>query len=151
MMTQTNIVHVPYKGSAPALTDMMGGHVMMMFDNTPNVLSHVRSGKIKALAVTSLTRSPLAPEVPTVDEAGVPGYEINVWFGVVGPAGIPRDTVARLNSEINKILQMPDVRERFRNGGVEPVGGTPEKFGEHLRSEIIKWGKVVKESGAKVE
>ena len=151
MMTQTNIVHVPYKGSAPALTDMMGGHVMMMFDNTPNVLPHVRSGKIKALAVTSLTRSPLAPEVPTVDEAGVPGYEINVWFGVVGPAGIPRDTVARLNSEINKILQLPDVRERFRNGGVEPVGGTPEKFGEHLRSEIIKWGKVVKESGAKVE
>jgi len=151
MMTQTNIVHVPYKGSAPALTDMMGGHVMMMFDNTPNVLPHVRSGKIKALAVTSLTRSPLAPEVPTVDEAGVPGYEINVWFGVVGPAGIPRDTVARLNSEINRILQMPDVRERFRNGGVEPVGGTPEKFGEHLHSEIIKWGKVVRESGAKVE
>ncbi len=151
MMTGTKIVHVPYKGSAPALTDMMGGHVMMMFDNTPNVLPHVKSGKIKALAVTSLQRSPLAPEVPTVDEAGVRGYEINVWFGVVGPAGIPREVVARLNGEINKILQMSDVRERFRNGGVEPVGGAPEQFGEHLRSEIVKWGKVVKEAGAKVE
>ncbi len=151
MMTKTNIVHVPYKGSAPAVTDMIGGHVMMMFDNTPNVLPHVRAGRVKALGVTSLKRSPLAPEVPTVDEAGVPGYEISVWFGVVGPAGIPRDIVARLNGEINKILQMPDVRERFQNGGVEPVGGTPEKFGDHLRSEIAKWGRVVKEAGAKVE
>ena len=151
MMTKTNIVHVPYKGSAPALVDLIGGHVMMIFDNTPNVLPHVRAGKVRALAVTSLNRSPLAPEVPTVNEAGVPGYEINVWFGVVGPAGIPRDVVSRLNAEINKILQMPDVRERFQNGGVEPVGGTPEKFGEHLRSEIAKWGKVVRESGAKVE
>ena len=151
MMTGTNIVHVPYKGSAPAVSDMLGGHVMMMFDNTPNVLPHVRAAKLKGIAVTSLRRSALAPEIPTVDESGVPGYEINVWFGVVGPAGIPRETLARLNTEINRILQMPDVRERFQNGGVEPVGGTPEKFGEHLRAEIVKWGKVVKASGAKVE
>src|SRR5688572_2529911 len=151
MMTATNIVHVPYKGSAPAVSDMLGGHVMMMFDNTPNVLPHVKAGKLKGIAVTSHKRSTLAPEIPTVDESGVPGYEINVWFGVVAPAGIPREVLARLNAEINKILQMPDVRERFVNSGVEPVGGTSEKFGEHLRSEIVKWGKVVKASGARVE
>jgi tripartite-type tricarboxylate transporter receptor subunit TctC len=151
MMSGTNIVHVPYKGSAPAVSDMLGGHIMMMFDNTPNVLPHVKAGKLRGLAVTSLKRSALAPEIATVDESGVPGYEINVWFGVVGPAGIPRETLMRLNGEINKILQMPDVRERFLNGGVEPVGGPPEKFGEHLRSEIVKWGKVVKASGARVD
>ncbi len=150
-MAGAPLSHVPYKGSSQAMNDVLGGIVKVSFVGVPNALANLQAGKIKALAVTSLTRSPLAPEVPTVDEAGVPGYEINVWFGVVGPAGIPRDTVARLNSEINRILQMPDVRERFRNGGVEPVGGTPEKFGEHLHSEIIKWGRVVKESGAKVE
>jgi tripartite-type tricarboxylate transporter receptor subunit TctC len=151
MMTATDIVHVPYKGSAPAVSDMLGGHIMMMFDNTPNVLPHVKAGKLRGIAVTSLKRSALAPEIPTVDESGVPGYEVNVWFGVVGPAGIPREVLARLNAEINRILQMPDVRERFLNGGVEPVGGAPEKFGEHLRTEIAKWGKVVKASGARVD
>ena len=151
MMTKTDILHVPYKGSAPALTDLMGGHVMMIFDNTPNVLPHVKGGRVRGIAVTSLKRSALAPEMPTVDESGVPGFEVSVWFGVVGPAGMPRDIVAKLNSEINKILQMPDVRERFQAGGVEPVGGPPEKFGEHLKAEIAKWGKVVKATGARVD
>jgi len=151
MMTKTDILHVPYKGSAPALTDLMGGHVMMIFDNTPNVLPHVKGGRMRGIAVTSLKRSALAPELPTVDESGVPGYEVLVWFGVVGPAGMPRDVVARLNAEMNKVLMMTDVRERFQAGGVEPVGGAPEKFGDHLKAEIAKWGKVVKATGARVD
>jgi len=151
LMTKTDILHVPYKGSAPALTDLMGGHVMMIFDNMPNVLPHVKGGRVRGVAVTSLKRSALAPEMPTVDESGVPGYEVLVWFGVVAPAGVPRDIIARLNTEMNKILQMPDVRERFVAGGVDPVGGPPEKFGEHLKTEIAKWGKVVKATGARVD
>ena len=151
MMTGTDIVHVPYKGSAPAVTDLMGGHVMMIFDNTPNVLPYVKTGRMRGIAVTSLKRSALAPEIPTVDESGVKGYEVLVWFGVVAPAAVPREIIARLNTEMNRILQMPDVRERFQAGGVDPVGGTPEKFGEHLKVEIAKWGKVVKATGARVD
>ncbi len=151
MMTKTDILHVPYKGSAPALTDLMGGHVMMIFDNMPNVLPHVKGGRMRGIAVTSLKRSALAPELPTVDESGVPGYDVLVWFGVMAPAGVPREIVARLNAEINKILLMPDVRERFLAGGVEPVGGSAEKFGEHLKVEIAKWGKVVKATGSRVD
>lgn len=151
LMTKTDILHVPYKGSAPALTDLMGGHVMMIFDNTPNVLPHVKGGRMRGIAVTSLKRSALAPEIPTVDESGVPGYEVLVWFGVVAPAGVPRDVVTKLNAEINKILLLPDVRERFQAGGVEPVGGPAEKFGDHLKTEIAKWGKVVKATGARVD
>ena len=151
MMTKTDILHIPYKGSAPALTDLMGGHVMMIFDNTPNVLPHVKGGRMRGIAVTSLKRSALAPEIPTVDESGVAGFEVLVWFGVVGPAGMPRDVVTKLNTEINKILQLPDVRERFQAGGVDPVGGPAEKFGEHLKAEIAKWGKVVKATGARVD
>jgi tripartite-type tricarboxylate transporter receptor subunit TctC len=151
MMTHTDIVHVPYKGSAPALTDLMGGHVMMIFDNTPNVVPHIKTGRMRAIAVTSLKRSTFVPGVPTVDEAGVPGYEVLVWFGVMAPAGVSREIVARLNAEINKILLLPDVRERFLAGGVEPVGGPPEKFGEHLKVEIAKWGKVVKATGSRVD
>ena len=151
MMTTTDILHIPYKGSAPALTDLMGGHVMMIFDNTPNVLPHVKGGKMRGIAVTSLKRSALAPELPTMDESGVRGFEVLVWFGVVGPAGIPRDIVTKLNAEINKILQLPDVRERFQAGGVEPVGGPAEKFGDHLKTEIAKWGRVVKATGARVD
>lgn len=151
MMTNTDIVHVPYKGSAPALTDLMGGHVMMIFDNTPNVVPHIKTNRMRAIAVTSLKRSSFVPGVPTVDESGVPGYEVLVWFGVVAPAAVPREIIAKLNGEINKILLMPDVRERFLAGGVEPVGGTPEKFGEHLKVEIAKWGKVVKATGSRVD
>jgi tripartite-type tricarboxylate transporter receptor subunit TctC len=151
MMTHTDIVHVPYKGSAPAVTDLMGGHVMMIFDNTPNVLPYVKTGRMRGIAVTSLKRSALAPELPTVDESGVKGFEVLVWFGVVAPAGVPREIITRLNTEINRILLMPDVRERFQAGGVDPVGGPPEKFGEHLKAEIAKWGKVVKATGARVD
>ncbi|MDB5812479.1 MAG: tripartite tricarboxylate transporter family receptor [Betaproteobacteria bacterium] len=151
LMTNTDIVHVPYKGSAPAVTDLMGGHVMMIFDNTPNVLPYVKTGRMRGIAVTSLKRSALAPEIPTVDESGVKGFEVLVWFGLMVPAGVPREIVARLNAEINRILLLPDVKERFQAGGVDPVGGPPEKFGEHLKVEIAKWGKVVKATGARVD
>ena len=113
MMTGTDIVHVPYKGSAPAVTDLLGGHVRSMFDNTPNVLPHVKAGKLRALAMTSRTRSAHAPDIPTVAEAGVPGYEVDVWFGLVAPAGTPREVLAKLNAEINRILA--DARRASRS------------------------------------
>ena len=150
-MAGVDIVHIPYKGSAPAVTDLLGGQVQVMFDNVPNVLQHVKAGKLRALAVTSGKRTPLAPDVPTVAEAGVPGYDLSVWFGVVAPAATPRDIVQKLNAECLKILAMPEVRERFLAQGVEPVGSTPEQFGEHIRAQMAKWAKVVQDAGVKAE
>jgi len=150
-MTKTSITHIPYKGSAPAVTDLLAGQVDMMFDNTPNVLPHVRAGKLKAIAVSSKTRSGLAPEVPTVDEAGVPGYDVTVWFGVLTVAGTPRDIVQRLNAEIVKILTSAEVRERFGKSGVEVVAGTPEQFGAFLKSEVARWAKVVQDANIKAD
>ena len=150
-MAGVDIVHIPYKGSAPAVTDLLGGQVQVMFDNVPNVLQHVKAGKLRALAVTSSMRTPLAPGIPTVAEAGVPGYDLSVWFGLVAPAATPRDVVQKLNAECLKILAMPDVRERFLAQGVEPVGSTPEQFGEHIRAQMAKWAKVVRDAGVKAE
>jgi tripartite-type tricarboxylate transporter receptor subunit TctC len=151
LMTGTQFVHVPYKGSAPMVTDLLGGHVQVAFDNTPNVLPQVKAGKLRALAITSPERVASLPDIPTVAEAGVPGYEVGVWFGIVAPAATPPDVVGKLNAELNKIHSLPDVKQKFADQGVEPVGGPPERFGEHLRVQIEKWGRVVKESGAKVE
>ena len=151
LMTGTNLIHVPYKGSAPMVTDLLGGHVQVAFDNVPNVIQQVKAGKLRALAVTSAGRDTSVPDLQTVAEAGVPGYEVGVWFGMVAPAATPPDVLAKLNAELNKILAMPDVKQKFADQGVNPVGGTPERFSEHLRTQIEKWGKVVKESGAKVE
>jgi tripartite-type tricarboxylate transporter receptor subunit TctC len=148
-MTGTEIVHVPYKGSAPMVNDLLGDHIDVAFDNTPNVLPQVNAGKLRALAVSSAARSPLAPAVPTVAEAGVPGYEVNVWFGVVGPAGMPPEIVDKLNREMNTIFAMDEVKRQFTDQGVTPVGGTPAAFAEHLRAEIAKWAKVVKDTGIK--
>jgi tripartite-type tricarboxylate transporter receptor subunit TctC len=150
-MTGVELVHVPYKGSAPMVTDLLGGHIQVAFDNTPNVLPQVKAGKLRALAITSATRSAMVPDVPTVSEAGVPGYEVGVWFGIVAPAGTPAAVLAKLNTELNRMLAMPDVKQKFADQGVEPVGGSPERFAEHLKAQIEKWTKVVKESGAKVE
>jgi tripartite-type tricarboxylate transporter receptor subunit TctC len=146
-----DIVHIPYKGSAPAVTDLLGGQVMVMFDNVPNVLPQVKAGRLRALAASGTKRTTLAPDIPTMAEAGVPGYELMVWFGVVAPAGTPREVVQKLNAEVTKILAMPDVRERFLAQGVEPVGSTPEEFGEHIKAQMAKWSKVVRDAGVKAE
>jgi tripartite-type tricarboxylate transporter receptor subunit TctC len=150
-MTSTQVTHVPYKGSAPAVTDLIAGQVQVMFDNTPNVLPHVRSGKLKALGVSSKTRTPLAPEVPTVDEAGVPGYDVGVWFGVLTVAGTPPDVVRRLNGEMVKILTSPEIKERFGKIGVEVVAGTPEHFSGFLKSEVERWARVIKEANIRAD
>ncbi len=146
-----DITHIPYKGSAPAVTDLLGGQVMLMFDNVPNVLPQVKAGRLRALATSGDKRTSLAPEIPTVAEAGVPGFEVTVWFGLVAPAGTPRAVVQKLNAEVTKILAMPDVRERFMAQGVEPQGSTPEQFGEHIRSQMVRWAKVVQDAGVKAE
>ena len=151
LMTGTRITHVPYKGSAPAVTDLIAGQVQVMFDNTPNVLPQVRAGKLKALAVSSKTRSSQAPEVPTLDESGVPGYDVNVWFGVLTVAGTPRERVQRLNTDVVRILTSAEVKERFAKMGVDVVAGTPEQFGQFLRGEVARWAKVVHDAGIKAD
>jgi tripartite-type tricarboxylate transporter receptor subunit TctC len=148
-MAGVDIVHVPYKGSAPMVNDMLGGHIDAAFDNTPNVLSQVNGDKLRALGVSSRARSALAANVPTVSETGVPGYEVTVWFGIVGPAGMKPEIVQKLNAEMNTILKMDDVKRRFVDQGVEPVGGTPLQFADHIRAEIQKWANVVK--GANIQ
>jgi tripartite-type tricarboxylate transporter receptor subunit TctC len=150
-MTKTYMLHIPYKGSAPVVADLIAGQVDVMFDNMPNVIGHVRAGKLKALAVSTAQRSPLAPEIPTVAEAGVPGYEQQVWFGVLAPAGVPRDIITRLNTEIARVLNSAEVRERFGKQGVEVRTTTPEQFGEFVKSEVGRWGKVIREAGIKAD
>jgi tripartite-type tricarboxylate transporter receptor subunit TctC len=150
-MTGTQVTHVAYKGSAPAVTDLIAGQVQVMFDNTPNVLPHVKAGKLKALGVSSKTRSSQAPEIPTVDEAGVPGYDVGVWFGVLTVAGTPRDVVQRLNTEMVKILTSPEIKERFGKMGVEVVAGSPDQFSAYLKSEVARWAKVVRDAGIKAD
>ena len=150
LMTGIDLVHVPYKGGAPAVTDLIGGHVMMYCENLPNLLPHVQAGRLRAVAVTTPARIRQAPDVPTIAET-VPGFEVLAWFGVVAPAATPRDVVLKLNAEINKMLAQPDVRERFIALAVDPVGGPPEQFGEHIRSEVAKWAKVIKATGARVD
>ncbi len=150
-MAGVDMVHVPYKGSAPAVTDLIGGQVDVMFDNVPNVLQHVKAGKLRGLAVSSKARSPFTPDLPTVAEAGVPGFDVSVWFGVVAPSGTPKAVVFQLNAEINRILKLPEVVESFHKQGVDPLGGTPDAFAEFLRDQSVKWAKVVKDSGAKAE
>jgi len=144
--------HVPFKGSAPAITAMLGGQVDFAFAVAPDALAHVKAGKLRALAVTGAKRAAPLPEVPTMAEAGVPGYEATAWFGYLAPAGTPREAIDRLNAEIAKALESPDVRDRLAPGGLSELpGGTPERFGELVKSEIAKWSRVVKESGAKID
>lgn len=150
-MAGLNIVHVPYKGVAPASTDLISGQVQLLSGDLSTLMPHVRSGKMKALAVTSAKRSTLVPELPTVSESGVPGYEVSGWFGVLAPAGTPREIVVRLNAEIVKGLGSGDVRERLAALGGEVAGGTPEQFADHLRGEIAKWGKLIAAIGLKAE
>ncbi len=151
MMTATDITHVPYKGSGPAGQDVMGNQITMVFDSMPGAWPFVQSGRFRALAVSSGKRAPNALDVPTVAEAGVPGYDYVSWLGLVGPAGMPRDLVMRINADTNRLLQTAEVKDRFDKLGTVPVGGTPEEFGAYIRTQVATWHKVVRASGAKVE
>ena len=143
-MTGTDIVHVPYKGSSQAITDLVSGHVTMLFDNAPSSMPFVQQGKLRAIAVTSTRRMPSLPDVPTIDESGVKGYESLSWSGIVAPAATPRPVIAKLNAAIERILAMPDVKKRFADLGVDAVGGPPEAFARQIRAESEKWGRIVK-------
>ncbi|WP_454725293.1 MULTISPECIES: Bug family tripartite tricarboxylate transporter substrate binding protein [Cupriavidus] len=149
-MSGVDILHVPYKGSSAALTDLLGGQVTMLFDNAPSSIGFVQQGKLRALAVTSRKRLPGLPNVPTVDEAGFKGYESLSWCGIVAPAGTPRAVVLKLNRAIDRILATDEVREKLVQLGVEPVGGPPEAFARLIQSEHEKWGKVVKTANIKL-
>ncbi|MCC6210567.1 MAG: tripartite tricarboxylate transporter substrate binding protein [Burkholderiales bacterium] len=149
-MAGVKMTHIPYKGSAPAVTAVLAGQVSVLFGTMADVVGHVRAEKLRALAVTSARRISVLPEVPTMIEAGVPEFEATAWFGVLAPAAVSREIVAKLNQDIGRILQMPDVLERIsQQGSAEIVGGTPEKFGAFIRAEIVKWAKVVKDAGVK--
>lgn len=143
--------HIPYKGSAQALTDLMGGQVQIYMSSIPTALSHIKGGKLRALAVTSPKRVPSLPDVPTISEAGYKGFDANTWFGLVAPAGTPAPIVTKINAEVNRILKMPDVKEKFAAEGGGPLGGTSQEFAALLKSDYVKWGKVVKDSGAKLD
>jgi len=146
-----DMLHVPYKGSAPALTDLIGGQVQLMFDSLPSSMPFVRSGAIRALAVTTPRRSSALPEVPTVAEAGYPGFSMSTWYGVWAPAGTPGAVVQRLSGDIAAIVRLPDVRAQFEKLGAEPVGNTAAEFAAFTKAELVKWAAIVKQSGAKVE
>lgn len=151
-MTGTFMVHFPYRGSAPAVTDLLGGQMDLMFDNLPSSMPHIRAGKLKALAVTSASRSDALPDVPTIAEAGpVKGYEASSWFGLLAPAGTPADIVNRVQQETAKALANPAIKERLQSQGAIPSGNTPAEFARLIDSEIRKWAAVVKASGAKVD
>lgn len=150
-MTGIDMTHIPYKGRASALPDLLGGRVTMMFDNMPSSLPLVREGKLRALGVTSLTRSAAAPDIPTIAESGLPGFEAVSWFAMFAPAGTPKPVVDKIQAEISRILKTPEVAKRLTDIGLEPVGSTPQELETYQRSEIVKWAKVAKDSGAKAE
>jgi len=150
-LARINITHIPYKGGNPALTDVIAGQIQMLFSTLLQSDAHIRSGRLRALAVTTTKRSPAAPDVPTMQEAGVAGYEVSGWYGMLAPGKTPRPVVARLNQEVTGILQMPEIKARLSGDGSEPVGSTSEAFAAHIKSEIAKWAKVVKEAGIRVE
>ena len=150
-MNKTEMTHIPYKGSAPAVTDLLGGQVMMMFDNIPSALPHIKAGKLRALATTGAKRDPALPELPTIAESGVAGYESGVWFGLAVAAGTPRDVIAKLNDAANKGTKAPEFVKRMTDLGYNIMGGTPEQMTDLLKVEVARWGPIVKASGAKAD
>lgn len=150
-MAKVELTHIPYKGSAPAVSDLLGNQIAIMFDNMPSVIPHVRSGKLRAIAISTAKRSPELPDVPTIAEAGVPGYEAVSWFGMFAPAATPKPVLDKLSTALSKVLANPEVQKKISAQGGETVNETPAQFAAFIRSETTKWGKVVKESGATVD
>jgi tripartite-type tricarboxylate transporter receptor subunit TctC len=150
-LTGTDLLHVPYRGSGPAVIDLVGGRITMMFDATPSLLAHITTGKLRPLAAASPQRHRLLPDVPSFAELGYPGMDIALWYGVVAPGGTPAPIVQRLNAELVRILDMPDVRKSLTEQGADVQGGTPEDFDAFMRSESARWGTVVKQAGIKPE
>jgi len=150
-MSKTRMQHVPYKGSSAAHPDLLSGRTSMIFDTVTAIRSHVKSGAVRGIAVTTLARSSAVPELPTIAESGLAGYDASTWGGILAPAGTPKDAVGRLNSTINAALKMDDVRARLTGAGIEIQGGTPEQFGTVIRNEVEKWGRIVKEAGIQPE
>ena len=150
-MAGVDLLHVPFKGSAPAMTDLLGGQVQLMFSDAPTALPHIKSGRVRALGVGSPKRSALVPDVPTIAESGVKGYDAYSWAGVFAPAGTPKEMVAKVNADIVKALSEPEVKKRLLEAGAEAAPGTPEQFGAFLKAEIAKWAKVVKDANIKAD
>ena len=150
-LTGTDILHIPYKGSGPAVTDLLGGQVHMMFDNIPSSLPHIKSGKLRALATTGAKRDPALPDLPTMAEAGVPGYESGVWFGLSVPAGTPKDVIQRLNAAAVQVTKAPEFIKRMTDLGYNIIPGTPEDMANTLKAELTRWPPIVKASGAKID
>ena len=150
-MAHLDIVHVPYKGGGPMLIDLMGGQIQIGFDNLPSSIQHIRAGKVRALAVTTAKRWPGAPDIPTVAEAGIPGYEASAWFGLLAPASTPRAVVELLQRHVSAILRQPEVAKQFLEQGAEPVGSTPDEFSKLIAAELQKWTRVVAATGVKLE
>jgi tripartite-type tricarboxylate transporter receptor subunit TctC len=150
-MAGLDVQHVPYKGATPAVTDLIGGRVDFFFDGMPSALPHVQAGRLRVLAITTKTRSATIPHVPTVAEAGLPGFEVSLWLGFMAPAGTPADIVSKLNKEINDAVASAPVRERFAKLGLEPLTATPQEFGTLIRTETAKWAEMIKKSGARVD
>ena len=149
--TGIDVLHVPFKGGGPMVTDLLGGQIHMVIADQANLMPHVKAGRLRALGVGTLARSAAHPELPTIAEAGLPGFEARAWQGIVGPAGLSSDTVNLLNAALTKVMALPDVHQRLLDGGLDPIPGTAREFGDFIRAEIAKWSKVAKDVGARVE
>jgi tripartite-type tricarboxylate transporter receptor subunit TctC len=150
-MAGVDMVHVPYKGLAPALTDLLAGEVQLMFSSVVAILPHIKAGKLRAIAVTGAKRLASMPELPTIAESGLPGYEASSWYGILAPAGTPRDIVVKLNAELAKALEQPEVRNSLLAEGAEPAGGSPERFAAHIRAEMERLGKIIRDAKIRLE
>jgi tripartite-type tricarboxylate transporter receptor subunit TctC len=150
-MTGTKLVHVPYKGGGPAAVALISGEIALILGEPASLVGHIKAAKVRAIAITSARRSPFLPELPTVAESGIAGYDVTSWNGMLAPAGTPPEIVKRLNGDYNRIITDSEMHKRMIANGYEPVGGPPEKFGEHIRAEIAKWGPVVKRANIKVD
>lgn len=150
-LANIQLTHVPYKGNGPAVTDLLAGHVSVLFTGWPAVVGHVKSGKLKMLAVSTTKRHPTLPDVPTLNESGVPGYDVTAWFGFIAPAGVPKDVIAKLNADIAKAVQSPEVRAKLASLGADLSASTPEAFGALMRAEIGKWGHIIRTANIKLD